>query len=166
MANEGHIIIKKGSGKTDVKRFYSTLDKSDSKPAFCYPKRRDDFAANVRRMEKNLEKWLVPGEAIDSYKQKLKKHKDRLTQIDDSRVKADEIVKKDRDVLVDRYNKLAEHITAESIPREIENDVRRVNPHTNLKKELGGLGQFKKEYTILGRALGLESNTDFLKRDK
>ena len=166
MAHEGHIIIKKGSGKTDINRFYSNFDRHDSKPACCYPKRRDDFAATVRRMERNLEKGMVPGDAIDGYTQKLKKHKDRLTQIDDSRVRADDIVKKDRDVLTKRYEELAEYITANTIPREIENDIRRVNPHTNLKKEMAGLGKFRKEYTILGRVLGLESNTDFLKRDK
>ena len=42
---------------------------------------------------------------------------------------------------------------------------RRVNPHRVANAEKGGLGAMKKEYIVISRALGEESNVSFLQRD-
>lgn len=165
MANEGHIFVK-GKGKTNVRNFFMPVDKGSNKPAFCYPKRIDALREEVKTMRKNLENNNLTGDRVVSYRQKVEAREKRLAEIEASRTNADELVKTSGKELEERRAYLAEFISENTYTREDEAKGR-VNPFRNLKKEKEeGLEAAKKEYIIISRALGEESNVSFLQKDK
>jgi len=161
----GHIIIKKSRGVRGTRQYFSDVDKTDSKPAFCHPQRIQKFKEEVERQRKVVKRANVTDDRMDEAVLTLKKHEKRLSEIEDSRVKADEIVKEHGDKIRERCEELGKYIAQET-PTVEQETKRRVNPHIQLAKEQGALGEAKKEYIIHKRALGEESNVSYLQRDK
>ena len=176
MANEGHIIIKRGSGKRDIRRFFSPVDKGSNRPAMCYPRRTQTLREETNTMQKNLDMNMVEPTRKMIYEQKLKEKTDRLKDLDGSKEKAVQIINEDKDGWAKRRNDLGTFI-AESTPTREDERLRRVNPHKVLRAEKEGikgqmpLGQARTEYKIISRALQAagdfeESNTSFLQKEK
>ena len=176
MANEGHIIIKKGKGgrkgnrnvgnPMGMRQFFMPVDKGSARPAFCYPKKKEYMEEEVRTMERNLESGNVAPERRMEYKMKLGQLSERLDLVKESCENAEKIVAKDPDAWKKRRDELAKEIS-DGMPTRDDVRKRRVNPHANLRREKQeGLEAKKNEYRIISRALGEESNVGFLQKDK
>jgi hypothetical protein len=169
MANAAYIVVK-GEGdqnrRVSYKDFYGPLDKGSSKPSFCYPKRKEALKEEVDKMERLVNSGHIAKEHEMDVKIKLKEKKDRLKGIEAQEGEAQKLFNKNKDKWMERRSALAEEIAAK-MPSRDNVSKRRVNPHTVLKEEkAGGLGEKKKEYIVLSRLAGEESNTTFLQRDK
>jgi hypothetical protein len=166
MGTAGYIIIKDGDkGKRATYRdFYGPLDKGSAKPSFCYPKRKEALEEEVQAMKKSLDGGYVSSEKIMEYKAKMRTKSDRLDKINEQESAARKMFEENKDNWLKRRGTLAEEITAATPSR---NDVskRRVNPFTTLKKEKSGLVEKKREFVVLSRLAGEESNISFLQRD-
>lgn len=168
MANEGHIIVKGkrlDGRKFNMQRFYRPVDAGSAKPAFCYPRRRQDLQEEVDRMRRNLDEGNVAQTRKMKYKMQLKEREDRLDQINESFDNAKKVIDEDPDAWNAYRNELAEKISA-GLPTREDERMRRVNPHRRLREEKGGLESMKRQYVIVSRALGEESNTSFLQKEK
>jgi hypothetical protein len=163
MANKGHIIIK-GDKTKDIQRFYTPVDKGSSRPAFCYAKKVENFREDVASMRRAIDQGRVVGERKMQFEQKLAQKTKRLREIEDNCKNAKAIIKEDPDGWAKRREELAEIIKNET-PAYSDEKKRKVNPHAILKAEKGGLGQARKEYVIISRAMDEESNTSFLQKD-
>ena len=170
--NAGHIIVKgsktKGEPEQNMKsvsRFFMPVDKGSAKPAFCYPKHRQDLKEEVRGMEKALEDGNVSSERKMKYKMDLKEKKTRLDEILESGANAKKIIAEDKDYWVKR--RLAcEELIAKGTPTRKDVKNRVVNPHAILRREKKeGLENIKREYQIISSAMGEESNVSFLQKD-
>jgi len=173
-ANAGHIIVKGSSRKGNVggdnprsiHRFFTAIDKGSARPAFCYPKKKEYFEEEVRRMEKTLASNMVHPERRMAYEHQLNEHKKRLDEIHESFDNAQKIVAEDPDGWAKRREELAEQIK-EGVPSRKDVKERRVNPFANLRREkVEGLEDIKNEYRIISRAMGEESNVGFLQKEK
>jgi len=176
MANEGHIIIKKGGGRYSTKQFFSPVDKGSSRPAFCYPRRAEHLKEELNSMQRNLDRGMIGPERKMAYEQRKKQLEERVGEIDASFDKAKGIIEKNKDAWKARRDTLANEIR-EATPTREDVRTRRVNPHSVLRKEKIGdkgsapLEQKKREYTIISRAFQAagdyeESNHSFLQKDK
>lgn len=163
MANAGHIFIK-GKGKTDISRFYTPIDKGASKPAFCYTKKIENLKEEVGSMRRAIEQGRVTGERKMTFEQNLNQKVKRLKEIEDNVNNAKKIIKEDPDLWAKRREEIAE-VIKEATPSRSDEMKRRVNPHAVLKNEKTGLGELRKEYVIISKAMGEESNTTFLQKD-
>lgn len=166
MAHPGHIIVKDSdNGKLDYRRFYGPLDKGAARPSFCYPKRKDELAEEVRSMERAMASGYVAPDKKMSLEIDLNKRKERLDKLNEQEDKARKIFEADKDEWMNRRKELAKEITAETPTRD---DVtkRKVNPHRTLQKEKGGLQDKKTEYIVISRLAGEESNVSYLRKDK
>lgn len=148
----------------DYRIFWGPHDKGAAKPAFCYERRLNDLKEEVGKMEKNLAMGYITAERKMAYEARLKQRKDRLDGIMASTEAAQKIIEKDKDYWVKRREELGEEIRS-SMPSRKDVQKRRVNPYRVAKMEKDGLGEKKKEYIVLSRLLGEESNTSFLQRD-
>jgi len=180
VANEGHIIVKKGKEERQqniygMKQFFNPIDKGAAKPAFCYPRRAQGLREEAVTMKRNLDSGMVSAEQKMSYELKLKKINERVSLIDESFENAKQIIDKDPDRWKNRRETLAEEIK-ERTPSRDQKQKRRVNPHSILRDEkVGGNGKIaleklKREYTIISRAFQArgdyeESNHSFLQKD-
>ena len=63
-----------------------------------------------------------------------------------------------------RRNDLGEEI-AGTMPSRDDIRKRRVNPHKIIRQEKGGFEEKKKEYIVISRLMGEDSNVSFLQRD-
>lgn len=144
--------------------FYGPLDKGAGKPAFCYPERVKLLKEEVQKMEKNLEMGFVSPERKLAYKSRLVQKTKRLDAIKEGESKAHKVLNENKDYWVDRRKELAEEIRA-GMPSVKDVEKRRVNPYRVAKREQAGLGAMKREYIVVSRMLGEESNTSFLQRD-
>lgn len=168
MANEGHIIVKnkRPDGRTiNVGRFFRPIDKGSSKPAFCYPHRRDALQEEVNSMKKILEGGHITADRRMAFEIKLKEREDRLNDINASFENAQKVVEENKDEWVKYRKDLAQDIR-NSMPSRRDEKEGRVNPHRILKEEMKGLKAKKQQYIIVSRALGEESNVSFLQNEK
>ena len=171
-ANAGHIIIKgdKRKGEPErnphsMRRFFMPIDKGSAKPAFCYGRRKRDLEEEVNGMERALEMGHVSSEKKIKYKRDLAEKHYRLEQIKECGENARKIVEEDKDYWVKRREKCAEAIR-DATPSRKDVKQRVVNPHAVLRREKReGLEEIKREYQIISRALGEESNISFLQKD-
>lgn len=148
----------------DYRTFWGPHDKGAAKPAFCYPQRIDNLREEVRSMERNLEMGYISPERKMAYEARLKERKDRLESINEHTERVHQNINKDKDWWVRRRKELAEQIKAGQ-PSLKDIEKRRVNPYRIAKMEKSGFGEIKKEYIVISRALGEESNISFLQRD-
>jgi len=148
----------------DYKIFWGPADKGAAKPAFCYPDRIRNLRDEVKSMERNLEMGYITAERKMVYEARLKQRKERLDSIDEHTERSMKIVSDDKDFWAKRRDELAEKISA-GMPSRSDVRKRRVNPHKVIKMEKDGFGALKKEYIVISRALGEESNISFLERD-
>ena len=159
---------KKSMGRVypgDYKLFYGPHDKGAARPSFCYPQRMDKLEEEVRSMRRSLEMGFVTAERKMAFEAKLKQREERLDSLKANTERVQKIIDKDRDAWHRRRKELAE-IIREATPSHKDIEKRRVNPFRELRKEKeGGLGEIKKEYIVISRALGEESNVSFLQRD-
>lgn len=148
----------------DYRIFYGPHDKGAAKPAFCYPGRIQELKEEVDKMEKNLAMGFVNAERKMAYEARLKERRGRLDSINESTANTQKIVNENKDFWSKRRNELAKTIRT-AMPSRKDVEKRRVNPYRVAKMEKDGLGELKKEYIVISRALGEESNTSFLQRD-
>lgn len=182
MANEGHIIVKKGRGRPSkgdprsVSRFYRPVDGKSARPVFCYPGRVDGLRDEVKSMEQALEHGMVTPERKMEYEQRLKNRKKKLTEMEASFSNAVKVINEDKDAWIARREELKNQII-EQTPTRKDYEMHRVNPHAVLRREKHGekdkrpLEEVKREYTIISRALqaagdDFESNHSFLQKEK
>ena len=168
MANASYIIIK-GEGdknrRVTYKDFFGPLDKGSAKPSFCYPKRKEALKEEVQKMEKVLDSGHIAKEHEMEARVTLKTKKDRLKAIDAQEGEAKKLFTDNKDAWMKRREALAEEITA-AMPTQDAVRKRKVNPHRVLQTEKSGLEDKKKEYIVLSRLAGEESNVQFLQREK
>lgn len=148
----------------DYQIFFGPLDKGAAKPAFCYPERIRILKEEVRKMERNLSMGYISPERKPAYEGRLKERKARLDAINENTANAKKIIANDPDYWVKRRKELGEEIR-NAMPSRKDVEKKRVNPYRVNKMEKGGLGEMKREYIIISRALGEESNVSFLQRD-
>jgi hypothetical protein len=167
MANAGFIIVKgaDGSGhRASYRDFYGPLDKGSAKPSFCYPKRKEALEEEVQSMKKSIESGYVSTEKLMEYKSKMRTKTERLDKINEQESAARKLFEENKDNWLKRRGALAEEITA-ATPSRADVSKRRVNPFTTLKKEKSGLEEKKREFVVLSRLAGEESNISFLQKD-
>lgn len=166
----GFIVVKGGDGRKNedrrsYKQFYHpTIDKGSSKPAFCYPSRQRDLEEEVASMERALEMGNVGSDRRLVFEAEMNKKKQRLEGIKQAHEDAVKKMEPDKDEWVARRKELAAEIR-NATPSKKDVKERRVNPHTVIRNEKEGLGEVKKEYQVISRLLGEESNVGFLQRD-
>lgn len=148
----------------DYREFWGKHDKGAAKPAFCYPQRVNNLREEVRSMERNLERGFVSAERKMAYEARLKERKERLDGIDESTARVKRSIDNDKDYWVKRRKDLGSEIRT-AMPSRSDVQKRRVNPYKIAKMEKEGLGDKKREYIVISRALGEESNISFLERD-
>ena len=148
----------------DYHALFGPLDKGAAKPAFCYPERTRILEEEVRKMEKNIEMGYISSERKMAYEGRLKERRDRLDGINEATANAQKLVANDPDYWAKRRKELGREIRA-AMPSRKDVEKRRVNPYRVNKMEKEGLGEKKKEYIVISRILGEESNTSFLQRD-
>jgi hypothetical protein len=168
MANEGHIIVKNkrpDGRKINISRFFRPIDKGSAKPAFCYPHRRASLQDEVNRMEKILEGGHISSDRKMAFEIKLNERKERLDKINASFDGAEKVISEDKDAWAKYRQDLAKEIS-EGMPSRQDERERRVNPHRVLKNEKRGLENKKRQYIIISRAMGEESNVSFLQKEK
>ena len=176
MANNGHIIIKKNSGKYTTSQFFRPIDKGSSKPAFCFPRRGDALREEHASMKRNLNRDMVSPERKMVYEQKMNQLGKRVSEIEASSQAAKKIINADKDGWAARREELANAI-AEQTPTRDDVRKRKVNPHAVLRREKEGekgsspLEEIKRDYTIISRAFQSageyeEANHSFLQKDK
>jgi len=164
-------LQKKGSVKPpdpenekDYRNWWGKDDKGAAKPAFCYPQRVENLREEVKSMQRNLDMGFVSAERKMAYETRLKERKDRLNSIDSDTAKTRKSLNKNKDYWVERRKELGEQIRS-AMPSRDDVKKKRVNPYKIAKMEKEGLGDLKKEYIVISRALGEESNISFLERD-
>lgn len=148
----------------DYRVFFGPLDKGAAKPAFCYPERTRILSEEVRSMERNLNMGYISPERKMAYEDRLKQRKDRLDGINANTEKVQNIVNGDKDYWDKRRKELGKEIRG-AMPSRKDVEKRRVNPYRVNKMEKEGLGEKKREYIVISRALNEESNVSFLQRD-
>ena len=175
MAHEGHIIVKnKQKGRPPknpmaIHRFFTSVDKGSSRPAFCLPRHLESFKETTEQMERALEQGHITADRKMDFENKLKQHKDRLKELEENRENAAKIINEDLDKWAARREELAEKISG-SMPSSTDVRKKRVNPFRNLKKEKDGLEAMKQEYIIISKAMqaaghDVDSNISYLEKD-
>ena len=168
MAHSGFIIIKKDGDekghRATYRDFYGPLDKGSAKPSFCYPRRKEALQEEVDKMQKAIDNGYISKEREMESKIQLRTKKKRLDDINAQESAAKKLFEENKDSWMKRRDALAEEITA-ATPTMADVKKRRVNPFTTLKKEKGGLEEKKREYIVLSRLAGEESNISFLQRE-
>jgi len=167
MANASYIIVKDGdkTRKATYREFYGPLDKGAAKPSFCYPTRKQDMKDEIDKMERALSTGYIQKEREMESKRKLKEKKARLDQINEQETAARKLFAGNKDKWMERRDALAEEIR-ETMPSRDAVRKKIVNPFSVLKKEKGGLEEKKREYIVLSRLAGEESNVSYLQKDK
>lgn len=167
-STSGFIIVKKDGDekghRATYRDFFGPLDKGSVKPSFCYPKRKEALQEEVEKMQKNVDNGYISREREMEYKTTLRAKKKRLDDINSQESAARKLFEENKDSWMKRRDALAEEITA-ATPTLKDVQKRRVNPFTTLKKEKGGLEDKKREYIVLSRLAGEESNISFLQRE-
>jgi len=148
----------------DHKMFWGPLDKGANKPSFCYPDREQVLKNDVKDMEKNLAMGYVSQDRRLAFESTLKTKRERIEGLDANTQRVRNMVNDNKDAWAKRRTDIAKEIAA-GMPSRKDVEKHRVNPHRVAKAEMGGLGALKKEYIVISRALGEESNVSFLQRD-
>lgn len=148
----------------DYRIFWGPHDKGAAKPDICYPQRLQTLREEVQSMERSLEMGYISAERKMAYEARLKERRARLDSIDENIANTRKIINENKDFWVRRRNELAEEIR-DGQPSRTDIEKRRVNPYRIAKMEKEGFGELKKEYIVISRALGEESNVSFLQRD-
>jgi hypothetical protein len=165
MANAGHIFVKNGVERPyNYRDFYGPMDKGSAKPSFCYPKRKEALEDEVSKTEKALENGYIAKEREMEARITLKTKKKRLDDINTQESDAKKIFAENPDFFIKRRAELAKDIRS-AMPTRNDVSKRRVNPFKVLQTEKSGLEEKKREFVILSRLAGEDSNTSFLQRD-
>jgi len=169
MASAGFYFIVKGEDgrerRVSYRDFYGPMDKGSAKPSFCYPQHKQDMIEDIQKMEKVLENDYIASERRMEVKIRLRERKERLKSINEQEKTAEKLFNEHKDKWIERRKKLAEEIS-KTMPSRDAVKKKIVNPFSVLKKEKSGLEEKKREYIILSRLAGEESNVSFLQRDK
>ena len=165
-ANDSHIIIKgKGDKPYHYRQFYGQLDKGAAKPSFCYPSRKQDLKEEIDKAQKVLDNGYISKDKEMDFRIALNAKKKRMDEINAQEADAKKLFEENKDGLMKRRNDLKREIAA-SMPSRDAVKRKLVNPHTTLKKEKSGLEDKKREFIILSRLAGEESNISFLQAEK
>jgi hypothetical protein len=165
MPNEGFILIKGEKKPYSYRNFYGPLDKSAARPSFCYPKRKEDLKEDIDKTKRAMESGYISPERKMEVEAILQKKEKRLDDINAQEADAKKIFEENKDALMKRRAELARDIK-DAMPSRDAVKKKIVNPHTTLKMEKGGLEDKKKEFIVLSRLAGEESNITFLQKDK
>ena len=171
MANEGHIIVKKDKPRT-YRQFYGALDKKtvngkevySNKPAFCYPSRIQKMGEDIDGMQKALDLGHVPPDHRMEFEHVMKQRKARHEEILEQRESAVKSFQEDPVYWESRYKELKK-VIQDGMPSRKDVKEKRVNPHSVLKREKEGLEEAKREFMVIGKLIGKETNLDFLRRE-
>jgi len=167
MANAGHIIIKDGdkSRKATYRDFYGPLDKGSAKPSFCYPKKKELLREEIEKTQKAIDSGYIAKDREMAMKIKLKEKRERLNKISEQEESAKKLFNSNKDAWMARREALKEEI-ANGMPTLTDVKKRRVSPHAVLRKEKKeGLEDKKREFMVISKLAGEESNVSFLQRD-
>lgn len=165
-ANSGYIVVKDGdkNRRMTYREFYGPLDKGSAKPSFCYPKRKEALKEDVEKMERVLDSGHVSKEHEMETRVTLKTKKDRLKAIDAQEAEAQKKFKDNKDAWMKRREELAAEIS-ESMPKAVDIKKKRVNPFKVHQMEKAGLEDKKREYIVLSRLAGEDSNVGYLQKE-
>jgi hypothetical protein len=166
MANQGFIIVKDGDKgrRASFRDFYGSLDKGAARPAFCYPKRKEELVEEIKSMKRAIENGHVAADKVMDLKMDLRKREGRLDKLNEEESAARKLFNENKDKWLERRTKLAEEIS-EATPTRGDKKKKVVNPHRVLMAEKSGLQEKKTEYIVISRLAGEESNVSFLVRD-
>jgi hypothetical protein len=166
MANQGYIIIKDGdkSKRATYRDFYGPLDKGSAKPSFCYPKKKENLKEEISKIKSVLDNGYVSKERVMEMKIKMKEKKERLDKINEQEKEAKKLFEENKDAWMKRREVIGEEIK-ENTPTKKDVRERRVSPHLVLRKEKTGLEDKKREYIVISRLAGEESNVSFLQKE-
>ena len=159
------IIVKdkEKSRQAGYKQFIGEVSKGSARPAFCNPGGIKKLKETIDDMKENLEVGNVSPEQRMKYKMNLKKHEDRLTDINDEKEMGLKIIKENPEYWVKRRDQLEKEIRAETPTRKDVKD-KLVNPHTAYRKEMEGLRDKKLEFQIISPLLNEDSDISYLQR--
>jgi len=167
MGNAGYIIVKNSEGagrKATYRDFYGPLDKGSAKPSFCYPKRKESLQEEVEKMQKSLDNGYIAKDREMEAKVQLRTKKKRLDEINAQESDAKKLFNEHKDQWMKRRADIATEIS-DATPTQTDTKKKRVNPHKVLAMEKSGLEDKKREYIVLSRLAGEESNTAFLQKE-
>lgn len=165
MAYAGNIIVKKGrENAIDLNRFFAPVDKGSMKPAWTKERLVADMGEEVKGMEKNLKEGFVDAQHRAAYQQKLKERKQRYEDILLSHADAKKYYKENKETVHKRIEEL-KGIISESMPTLTDAMKGKANPFKIAKQEKEGLQELKREFQILAKIAGEESNIAFLQKD-
>ena len=159
------IIVKdkEKSRQMGYRQFIGEVSKGSARPAYCNPGGISKLKETIEDMKQNLEAGNVSPEQRMKYKMNLKKHEDRLTEINDEKDRGLKIIKEDPEYWGKRREQLEKEIKAETPSRKDVKD-RLINPHTVLRNEMEGLREKKLEYQIISPLLNEDSDISYLQR--
>jgi len=140
------------------------MDKGSAKPSFCYPKRKENLQEEVDKMQNSLNNGWVAKENEMQAKINLNIKKERLEKINQQEADARKLFESHKDAWMKRREELAVEISA-AMPTEKDVMKRRVNPHLNLHREKSGLENKKREFMVISRLAGEDSNIAHLQRE-
>ena len=174
--------------------FFGSVDRKDGKPdgritseypAFYFTTQIDELAENIARNERAIESGAINPQSVPELKAEIKRDKQRLSEINKSHIK---LTDTDKDEAAALYKNLADQIQDSMFTRS---DMMKglANPHDELKRmktplrPVGKNGKvFKKMginpvkgkvsrtqaarvFKILGKVLGENTNTEYLRKD-
>lgn len=174
--------------------FFGSVDRKDGKPgekivseypAFYFTTQIDDLVERIASNERALKSGAINPVAIPELKAEIKRDEQRLSEINKSHVK---LTGKDKDEAATLYEHLGSQIK-DSLFSRSEMKKGLANPHDELKRmtnpiiPVGKFGKVFKQmgidpvkskvsrnqasrvYKILGKVLGENTNTEYLRKD-
>ena len=145
------------------KAFIGEVSKGSARPAFCNPGGINKMAEVVSDMRRNLAEGNVDSSQREQYKMNLRKHEERLSEIQSEKDNAKKLYAEDQEYYDKRVEQLKKDIRA-AVPSKTEIKDKMINPHTVLKNELAGLRDKKLEYQVLQHIREDDSNISYLQR--
>jgi len=158
--------------KKELAHFFQPIDKGSSKPSWYYTAQVEEEQDWIRMAERQLKEQLVPTEKIAELKQQLSIRKGKFEKIMLSKDAANSHVKIDKDKAAKRHQELEETIKQSMFSRDemFHRDQHGQRHRTVDPREEADRGQFRnrliKEYKVLGRLLGENTNIEQLRRGR
>ena len=167
------ILEKEGKkSKKNLAHYFNPIDKGSSKPAWYYSAQIDEEKEWIRRAERELKEQTIPMEKIAELKVQLKVRKDKYEEIMKSKDASEKLVNTDKDKAFKRHTELEEIIKESMFTRDEMHyrdkhgrRHRTVDPREEAERGIHR-NHLIKEYTILGRLLGENTNIEALRRGR
>lgn len=159
--------------KKNIAHYFKPVDKGSSMPSWYYREQVSEELEWINRAERQLRDDLVPQENKLAINTELKAKKKRLKEITEAKSDVEtKIMGKDKDKAWARHKELGEIIAESMFTRDemFHRDTHGRKHRTIDAREEAARTPFRnniiKEYKILGRILGENSNPERLRRGK